>query len=94
MLHNVEKYVAAVKEQIEIVKNTPLRYVVHFHRHTKYNGKVEYVVSVHKLPDIGNAEKTYYETFDTESFTGKEKKQAKAYAKALAEKYGVEIREE
>jgi len=86
-LDQVNKYLDAVRQQIELVKNTEFEPVVYLQRRQEYSGKVKYYVGVKILPRVPDAENMYYEIRDVKTFSGKERKAAYEYAGQLVEKY-------
>jgi hypothetical protein len=90
-IEKLQAWAEKIREQIEVVKNTKFKHVVHLHRRTRYDGKVEYGVSVRSVPCVENGEKMLCPTILAETFKGTERRQALARAKELVVEYGAEL---
>lgn len=92
-LESTAKYLEALKKQFEIVKQMQFKHEVFFRRRGDFNGRVKYYVGVNKIPQVEDARPVTISA-TVSVFSGKEKKQAREYARKLAEEYGAEVVEE
>ena len=91
---NLNNYIAACKDQLNVIDNTTITKYVYFNRTTDYHtNMVKYEVGVRCCPDVERphlcewTERNYSKVFG-----GREKKQAQEYAKQLAVETGYELR--
>ena len=95
----LENYIEQVEEQIAIIKRTKFRSVVIFKRsYNQYSKKVEYYVWLEKRPQIEGIDDVQFRdslcipTSCHKCFRGGNlKKEAREYAKKLAQEHSVEI---
>ena len=90
---NIDKYIAACREQLRKIDAAQFKKHVYLRRYKPWLGKVDLFVGVCHYPDIEDGEKFSWTT-DSERFGGTERKAAREYARELASRYGCEIREE
>ena len=95
VLEDIEKlktWAGLITGQIETVKNTKFKHLVRLHRHTRYDKKIEYDVSVWSVPCIENGEKMVCILVYTETFKGVEWNKALVLSERLVVKYGAELK--
>lgn len=91
---NVEKYIAACREQQQKIDRTEFKKVIILRRRQSYSTKkIELIAYLLTYPDIERGERRGWD-MDTRKFTGTERKAAREYARELAAEHGCEIREE
>lgn len=89
-LTDIQNYLKAAREQLQVIDATQFRKEVYFERR-KIDNRVWYFVGLRVIPNVPGGERLSYPVIGAKRFPGNERKIAWAYAEQLARKQGIEI---